>query len=263
MRLPSRSNRNSIPESTCSRNRPVTVASRALTPLLPGLLPVPKAPQEGICEICHSGCAPEYTRCYPCMQACQAFGDLSLLPISMSVNAKLLHRHLRGYKDDSRTSVKNRMSFRLAALLLTFMNNHARCLGSYDTIALVPSAKRIAMEGIIEYVALSARSTYPPSSHRAPGPNAISTPTDSRWPAASLGNAFSCSTTRSPVGLHCSARWPRCGAPEPTSSGPSSLADTSNRHGNRRRTCSPGSMIESGTSIDVHDAMERSVTLDS
>lgn len=96
------------------------------------------------------------------MQACQAFGDLSLLPISMSVNAKLLHRHLRGYKDDSHTSVKNRMSFRLAALLLTFMNNHARCLGPYDTIALVPSSKRVAMEGIIEYVA-PLRAQYVPT----------------------------------------------------------------------------------------------------
>ena len=52
----------------------------------------------------------------PCLEAVRSVGAVDILPISMSVDGELLHRHLRGYKDDRSADVRDRMSLRLAAL---------------------------------------------------------------------------------------------------------------------------------------------------
>jgi len=67
----------------------------------------------------------------------------------MSIEGDLLHRHLRGYKDDRSAQVRERMALRLAALLAVFLQNHARCVGSFDSVVLVPSPTRTAVEAII------------------------------------------------------------------------------------------------------------------
>lgn len=137
-------------------------AAELLVPLRAGLVPVPQAGEEGVCRVCLSGCDPQYDQCYPCLQALRTFGPLEVLPISMSVDSELLHRHLRGYKDDRSEPVRARMSTRLAALLAVFLGHHADCVRAYDSIALVPSPERTAMESVISRLP-SLRERYVPA----------------------------------------------------------------------------------------------------
>lgn len=140
----------------------MATAAELLLPLRPGLVPVPAAGQPGVCGICHSGCDRSYGQCYPCLEAVQVFGVGDVLPISMSVDGGLLHRHLRGYKDDRSPQVRTRMSLRLAALVAIFFHNHARCVGDFDSLVLVPSSSRTAVEGIIQLLPL-LRDQYRPA----------------------------------------------------------------------------------------------------
>lgn len=127
-------------------------ANRLLLQLRPGLVPVPAAGQPGICRFCHSSCDPDYGQCYPCLEADRSVGAAEILPISMSVDGDLLHRHLRGYKDDRDPQVRQRMTTRLAGLLAVFLSHHQECLGEFDTVCAVPSAERIAPEFIINRI---------------------------------------------------------------------------------------------------------------
>lgn len=77
---------------------------------------------------------------------------MDILPISMSVEAGLLHRHLRGYKDDRSPAVRNRMSVRLAALTAVFLEHHRDCVGPFDSVVLVPSPARMAVASIVQRV---------------------------------------------------------------------------------------------------------------
>lgn len=122
-----------------------------LEPLRSGLVPVPAA-QTGICEICHSSCDPAFPRCYPCNRAVDDLDADEVVPIALSVKGGLLHRQLRGYKDDRRQDVRDRMALRLAGLLAVFLGNHHACIGRYDSIALVPSAARTAMKSVIDRI---------------------------------------------------------------------------------------------------------------
>lgn len=140
----------------------MATAAEILVPLRSGLVPVPRAGQDGICRICRSGCDPQYQQCYPCLEALRVFGDLDLLPIAMSLDSQLLHRHLRGYKDDRNPVVRARMSTRLAALLAVFMQYHTACVGDYDSIALVPSPNRVAMEEVVRRLP-TMRESYVPT----------------------------------------------------------------------------------------------------
>lgn len=125
-----------------------------LAPLRAGLVPVPATNQEGVCEICHSGIAGDYVRCSQCNQA--RYLDVpEVLPIAMSVHLRLLHAHLRGYKDDLDAGVRSRMALRLAALVSVFMANHQRCLGEWDYVTCVPSTQRVAPRLIVSRLRLS------------------------------------------------------------------------------------------------------------
>lgn len=95
-------------------------------------------------------------------------GASEIMPISMSVDSDLLHRHLRGYKDDRSLQVRSRMTRRLAALIAVFMRNHATCVGPFDTLALVPSAARVALEPVINLIP-TLREAYTPSLEAIPG----------------------------------------------------------------------------------------------
>jgi predicted amidophosphoribosyltransferase len=127
----------------------VATAAELLLPLRPGLVPVPAGGQAGVCRFCHSACDPAYGQCFPCREAVRSVGAVQILPISMSVDGDLLHRHLRGYKDDRSGAVRARMSLRLAALLAVYMKYHRDCIGDFDSVVPVPSVNRTAVESIL------------------------------------------------------------------------------------------------------------------
>ena len=103
-----------------------------LAPLRSGLTPVP-ATASSVCRFCHGACPPGYRQCLPCFRADTGIGAVEILPVSLSIDTGLLHRHLRGYKDDSNAQVRLRMSLRLSALLTVFMQHHAACVGEFDS----------------------------------------------------------------------------------------------------------------------------------
>ena len=140
----------------------MATAAEVLLPLRPGLVPVPAVGQPGVCRYCHSACEPDYGQCYPCLEAVRSVGAVDILPISMSVEGGLLHRHLRGYKDDRSPAVRNRMSVRLAALTAVFLEHHRECVGAFDSVVLVPSAARTAVESIVQRVR-ALRDEYRPA----------------------------------------------------------------------------------------------------
>ena len=119
----------------------MATAAEVLLPLRVGLVAVPAIGQPGICRFCHSACDPSYGQCYPCLEADRSVGAVEILPMSMSVAGGLLHRHLRGYKDERSTDVRARMALRLAALTAVFMEFHGGCIGPFDSVVLVPSRR--------------------------------------------------------------------------------------------------------------------------
>ena len=119
-----------------------------LRPLRPALVPVPSAGQLGICPICHSSRAERYATCYPCAQAAP-LDPPPILPVSMSVAGGALHYHLRQYKDSPSRSTRDRFTLRLAALVAVFMEHHATCIGAWDVVTGVPSARRRALDPVI------------------------------------------------------------------------------------------------------------------
>jgi hypothetical protein len=127
----------------------VATAAELLHQLRPGLIPVPAADQPGICRYCHSACGPDYGQCYPCREASRIVGVVEIVPISMSVGGDLLHRYLRGYKDDRSDEVRHRMGTRLAALMAVFLGRHSGCIGDYDSVVPVPSPIRTATDSIL------------------------------------------------------------------------------------------------------------------
>ena len=119
-------------------------ASDLYQPLLPGLKPVP-ALQPGICPVCRTGVKAGFSKCYPCRES-----SLSVVPISLSIHGELLHHHLRHYKDNPRSSVREEFTLRLAGLLELFLHYHASCLGgSIERVATVPSSRRDAPWAIV------------------------------------------------------------------------------------------------------------------
>jgi hypothetical protein len=130
----------------------VATAAELLLPLRPGLVAVPAVGQAGVCRYCHSACDPDYEQCFPCLEAVRSVGAVEILPISMSLDGDLLHRHLRGYKDDRSADVRARMSLRLAALVSVFMEHHRACVGEFDSVATVPSPERVAVEAVVRRV---------------------------------------------------------------------------------------------------------------
>ncbi len=145
----------------------MATAAELLHPLRPGLIPVPAAGQPAICRFCHSACGPDYSQCYPCREASRTVGVVEIVPISMSLGGDLLHRYLRGYKDDRRHAVRDRMSRRLAALVAVFLNKHGGCIGTYDSVVPVPSPTRTAANSILQRLP-SVREVYRPA-RRATG----------------------------------------------------------------------------------------------
>ena len=130
----------------------MATAAELLIPLRPGLVPVPAAGQASVCRYCHGACDPNYEQCFPCLEAARSIGAVEILPISMSVDGDLLHRHLRGYKDDRSAEVRGRMSLRLAALVSVFIEHHRNCVGEFDSVVTVPSPGRVAVEAVVRRV---------------------------------------------------------------------------------------------------------------
>ena len=115
--------------------------------LEPELVPV-AAPRPGICcETCRSGVGPGYNCCGPC-----SWHDVpTVLPISISVHGKGLHRRLRRYKDATSKAEKREYLLDLAALLHLFLERHSDCLGGMpDIVVTVPSTDRDALRAVIK-----------------------------------------------------------------------------------------------------------------
>lgn len=102
------------------------------------------------------------TQCYPCKEAVHVLEAVEILPISMSIDGDLLHRHLRGYKDDRSEQTRARMTRRLAGLVAVFLHNHRGCVGAYESVVPVPSAERTAVEAIVQRLP-ELRSRYRPA----------------------------------------------------------------------------------------------------
>ena len=115
--------------------------------LQPELVPV-AAPRPGICcETCRSGVGPGYDRCGPCNRH-----DVPpVLPLSISVHGRGLHRRLRNYKDATAKVERREFSLDLAALLYLFLERHSDCLGGMpDIVVTVPSTDRDALRAVIK-----------------------------------------------------------------------------------------------------------------
>lgn len=130
-------------------------ARELILPLRSALVPVPAQPLDRVCAICHSSVKTGFSRCLPCSEAAAA-DPPEILPITLSVHGELIHTHLRNYKDSHTAGVRSRMSLRLAALLATFMANHASCVGEWDYATCVPSATRVALRAVVDRIRLFA-----------------------------------------------------------------------------------------------------------
>ncbi len=159
-------------------------AKELILPLRGALVPVPAQPQDGVCSTCHSSAKPGYARCLPCAGA--AADPPEILPITLSVHGELVHSHLRNYKDSPATGVRSRMSLRLAALLATFMANHAGCVGDWDYATCIPSATRVALQPVVSRIALFAGrcrqvlDATPDAEERVIDPDRFAVPVDVR-----------------------------------------------------------------------------------
>ena len=114
--------------------------------LRPELVPV-AAPRQGICCMtCRSGVGSGYERCGPCNRH-----DVPrVLPISISVHGRGLHRRLRNYKDATAKAGRSECSLDLAVLLYLFLERHSDCLGGMpDIVVTAPSADRDALRAVI------------------------------------------------------------------------------------------------------------------
>ena len=117
--------------------------------LQPDLVPV-AAPRAGVCcETCRSGVGPGYDRCGPC----DRHDVPPVLPISVSVHGRGLHRRLRGYKDADAEAERREYSLDLAVLLSLFLGRHGDCLGGIpDIVVTVPSTDRDALGAVTDRI---------------------------------------------------------------------------------------------------------------
>ncbi|MCY4370277.1 MAG: hypothetical protein OXF41_12905 [bacterium] len=104
-----------------------------------------------------------YDNCYRCSGQ-----PVSVVPISLSIHGRLLHHHLRSYKDGPHSIVREKFTLRLAAILEVFLSFHLDgCLGGpVHRVATVPSEKRDAPWGIIKLLRRFAGQTNPLSYDR-------------------------------------------------------------------------------------------------
>ena len=74
-----------------------------------------------------------------------------MLPISISVHGRGLHRRLRNYKDATAKAERRECSLDLAVLLYLFLERHSDCLGGMpDIVVTVPSTDRDALRAVIK-----------------------------------------------------------------------------------------------------------------
>jgi len=96
------------------------------------------------------------------LEAERTVGAVEILPISMSIDSEMLHRHLRGYKDDRDVRVRPRFTRRLAALTAVFLHYHGGCVGAFDSVTSVPSPARTAMNSVLNLIP-PVRAEYRPA----------------------------------------------------------------------------------------------------
>jgi predicted amidophosphoribosyltransferase len=114
---------------------------RALTdPYLATFTPVPPV-AGGVCDICHGAPNPGWSRCLSCERTIvQVSRPLTrVVPITLCGRMGPVHYLLRQYKDGP-AQLRDRLAPRVAALLARFLQQHRRCIGSWDLITVVPSS---------------------------------------------------------------------------------------------------------------------------
>jgi hypothetical protein len=103
----------------------------------------PLAAVPGVCRICSDFTPGESSCCRSC--AGQANRLDAVAPISYSVAGGLLHRQLRGYKDDPSEAARDSLTLGLAAVLERFLLEHEHCVaavtrtGAFGLVCAVPS----------------------------------------------------------------------------------------------------------------------------
>lgn len=137
-------------------------ALEVLEPLRDSLVPI-AALQPGICPVCRTATKVGFDDCYRCNGQ-----QFRVLPITMSISQGLIHHHLRYYKDHPVADTRTELTYRLAALLETFLRNHLNCLGgTVQRVATVPSSKtqRDAPWEIIKFLGRFSGHTNPITQH--------------------------------------------------------------------------------------------------
>jgi predicted amidophosphoribosyltransferase len=114
---------------------------RALTdPYLATFTPVPPL-GPGVCAVCHGAPNPGWSRCWSCDQTISQVSQplTRIIPITLAARMGPVHHLLRSYKDGS-AQLQRRLRPRVAALLARFLQHHRGCIGTWDTITVVPSS---------------------------------------------------------------------------------------------------------------------------
>lgn len=121
-------------------------------PLIPSLIPVP-ATQAGVCQTCRSSCTEGFDECRQCSATRSLFGSLpAVLPIALMTSEHPLYDALRGYKGSLDEGARRRHRMTAAALLATFVRNHAACMGEFDFVTAIPSMRRVAVRELIDRI---------------------------------------------------------------------------------------------------------------
>lgn len=97
----------------------------------------------GICPICHRPPNADFRLCWSCEQTTSQVARPieRVIPISLYEVGGQLHRWLRGYKDDADSTLRTRLTLRIAATLGRFLAHHGECIApaGWDVITTVPS----------------------------------------------------------------------------------------------------------------------------
>lgn len=101
----------------------------------------------GVCEVCHTTCRPEWSRCYQCTQSLYALSDTAdaVNFVALSVKGEQLAYELWLYKS-GREQVRARPTLGLAAVFWRWLAIHERCVArvarvdEFSMVTSVPSA---------------------------------------------------------------------------------------------------------------------------
>jgi len=114
---------------------------------MPGWPVPPVGP--GVCCVCHGPARDGRSVCWCCRRVGTALADAvvpTVVPVSLFRSGDAMHRVLRRYKDAPSVAARRYHASIMTGILDGFLATHAACLrrrlGVWDTVAVVPSARR-------------------------------------------------------------------------------------------------------------------------